>query len=96
MSLMSKIRNTVKSQINQMQLSDVIIGVVTKDNPLMIDIDQRYILPPKEDAVLSDQLFVQALTIKGQLIEDDKVIMIKRAGSQKYYIIDWLEKAPRE
>jgi len=93
---MESIKRQIAKHINQLQLADVVMGLVVKDNPLMIEVDQRYILPPVEDANLSAQIFVEALTVKRQLLEGDTVIMIKRAGSQKFYILDWLDKADRE
>ena len=85
---MQSIKKLIAKQINKMQLSDVVMGLVINEDgkPLQIEVDQRYILPPIEDEALSAQIFVEALTVQGQLIKDDTVIMLRRAGSQKYYI----------
>ena len=95
--MIDTIKKQINKQINQLQLADVLTGLVINEDgkPLQIEVDQRYILPPVEDAQLSAQIFVEALTLKGQLIQGDTVIMIKRAGSQLFYIIDWIIKVPR-
>jgi hypothetical protein len=138
MALADSIKNAIKKQINQLQLCDVVVGVVIKASPLMIEVDQRFILPPTEDAALSAQIFVlsrdvtdykvemsvdhqtenetahthaiqdtftgggsslptshrhgyvgrKVFKVHNALKEGERVLMIKRAGSQKYYIID--------
>ena len=138
MALGDTIKRAIKKQINQMQLCDVVMGVVVNESPLQIEIDQRYILPPVADAALSAQIFVLArdvtdyeveMTVEHEteieaahthavqdtytgggsslptshrhdyvgrkvfkvhnaLKEGERVLIVKRAGSQKYYIID--------
>ena len=135
MGFADKMKRAIKSQINQMQLCDVVMGVVTNKSPLMIEIDQRYILPPTPDAALSSQIFVLSRNVTEHKIEmtvdhktedetehihpmgggatthrhdykgrkvfivhkglevGERVIMVKRKGSQKYYILDRVGEA---
>jgi len=48
MGLIDSIKKCQKDQINNMQLTNVVIGVVTSIEPLEIDVDQKYILTEKQ------------------------------------------------
>jgi len=141
MALADSIKKAIKKQINQLQLCDVMMGVVVNESPLQIEIDQRYILPPVPDAALSAQIFVLArdvtdyeieMTVDHQtedetththavqdtytgggassptrhrhdyvgrkvfkvhnaLKQGERVLIVRRSGSQKYYVLDRIE-----
>lgn len=65
--------NTVKAS----KLTEPIVGTVTNENPLTISLDSKVILSGGS-----------LILMKGLDLEtDDKVLIIRASGGQKYYVI---------
>ena len=130
MGFIDTIKKSTLEMINQLQLCDVVIGTVVSTAPLIIDVDQRYVLTSEflilarnvtehtiemtvdHETELENEHFHSVTDTftgggtssptshlhkyKGRkmwivhkgLIAGEKVIMLKAAGGQKYYIID--------
>lgn len=71
------IQQITANTLNAAKLSNVYVGTVTEDDPLEITISDSLTLP-RGNLVLSKGL---------NLEEDDRVIMIRAEGGQKYYVI---------
>lgn len=59
---------------------DTVIGTVTKINPVTVRISQKM--------TLSGEFLGATQTALASIKKGDKVLMLRKSGGQKYYIID--------
>lgn len=78
------IKRAAVDAVNAQAPCDIIEGQVLKDNPLQVQINSKLIVSGK-------QILKSAAVSKEKLAVGDKLLVIRSAGGQKYYLIDKVE-----
>lgn len=81
-SLNESIKKIALNLMENESLATFMFGVVTKEKPLEILVEQR--LPLDEDFLVLTKTLVENEPLK----KDDKVVLIRQHGGQKYLVID--------
>jgi len=75
------IKQIVGNYLNNKELADLEIGVVTSKSPLLIKI-------PNLIEPIGNSFLIVPVRLNGSFELKDKVAMLKSMGGQKYYILD--------
>jgi hypothetical protein len=93
MSLIDTIKRIVNDQVHAMQPAAVMYGVVTKENPLEVNVDQRlpltadFLILPEHMTAYSVTVGVQTIEIRRGLELGDRVILLRSAGGRDYVVL---------
>ncbi len=82
MSLIEIIKQAALDAIHHYRPCDVFVGTVVNLAPLEIETDSSIIV--------KEVFLVLSATVSGALKLGDNVIMMRRQGGQRYFIMDWV------
>jgi len=87
--LIDQIKRIVKGYLEAQQATDILFGTVSKDSPLEINVNQKFILP-EAFLVVPEHMTryeIDAKLIRRGLEVGDKVILIRAAGGGQYVVM---------
>lgn len=97
--LLTTIKQAAKAAVEASNPVNVIFGVVTKTNPLEVNVDQRFTLPA-DFLVVPESILEKKLTIgsSSYIIQEglrsgDHVVLMRVQGGQQYIVCDRVVRA---